>query len=242
MITGIEINGKHSYRDFHALLARRSFDYPDELQVTETVPYSNIEYDFTDLYGERVLMRRDVIYRFKFINPNQVVNDEDINAFVSFLYELKDDVDIYEDDDMRYHWTGKRTTIKNIEDTVGYELGARMIEVTFHCEPYRSSNLGNAFVADPDRFPDIDDSGTVTASDGTDILIAAANIGAGDPSGLTTAQEIKADADRNGRINSSDATLVFTFVAEVGAGNYANTPAGWAAFLNNQFGRDTEVI
>lgn len=252
MIYGISINNKHSFRDFHALLARRSFEYPEELQVTASVPYSNIEYDFTVLYGSQVLMRRDVIFRFKFVNPNQTVNDEDIAAFVEFLYSLSGDVDIYEDDHLRYHWRGKRTTVKNIEDTVGHEYGAHMVEVTFHCLPKRISNLGVAFDVDETKFPDIDGDGSVTAVDAQYILTAAANIGAGEPSGLPVdpevpgrtleEQEIRADADRNGEINASDAMLVNMFAAEVGAGHYADTPAGWAKFLNDSFGLDTEVI
>lgn len=252
MITGIEINGKHSYRDFGALLARRSMDYPEEQQITETVPYSNIEYDFTDLYGERILMRRNVVYRFKFVNPDSTVNEEDVERFVKFMFSLTADVSIYEDDYPRFHWVGKRTTIKNIEDTVGHELGARMVEVTFHCEPYRVSNRGDSFPADVTKFPDIDGDGSVTAADATLIATAAANIGAGEPSGLPVdpevpgrtieEQEIRADADRNGEINAVDAQFVLSFASAVGAGDYEDTPEGWAKFLNDSFGIEEEVL
>ncbi|MBR0340746.1 MAG: hypothetical protein IJH64_00575 [Oscillospiraceae bacterium] len=242
MITGIEINGKHSFRDFGALLARRSFEYPEELQVVEGVPYSNIEYNFTDLFGEQVLMRRDVIYRFKFVDVDKTVNDENIARFMEFLYSIRDDVSIYEDDNPRYHWIGRRKTIKNIEDTVGHELGAQMIEVTFRCNPKRTSNLGDSFIVDASRFPDVDDDGAVTAADAALILSAASHIGSGEPSGLTPEQELKADCDRNGVISASDAALCLTFASQTGSGKYTNDPAGWAKFLNAQFGRDDEVI
>lgn len=252
MIIGIEINGKHSYRDFGALLARRSMDYPEEQQVTASVPYSNIEYDFTDLFGERILMRRNVVFRFKFVNQNRTVNEEDVERFVKFMYSLTSDVSIYEDDYPRFHWIGKRTTVKNIEDTVGHELGARMVEVTFHCEPFRVSNLGDSFPVDEALYPDIDGDGEITAVDAQWIQTAAANIGAGEPSGLPVdpevpgrtleEQETRADADRNGEINAVDAQLVLSFASAVGAGYYENTPAGWAAFLNDAFGVEEEVL
>ena len=87
-------------------------------------------------------------------------------------------------------------------------------------------------VSDAAYFPNINGGQRVTALDASDILKAAANIGAGEPSGLTPEQEVKADADRDGMITASDANLVLQFVAACGAGDYENTPDGWALFLN----------
>lgn len=242
MIGGVEIDGKHCGLEFNAILAHAEYEDPEELTVQDDVPYHAQPYDFTDIYGSRILQRRNVTYRFKFVHPNRVVNEEDLARFKAFLYALKNDVAIYEDDMPSYHWVGKRGKITNVKDTVGYNLGARMVEVIFSCDPYRKSNISNAFPEDASRFPDINNDGVVTASDAQDILTAASNIGAGDPSGLTPEQEIKADCDRNGVINASDAQLALDFVAEVGAGNYANTPAGWAEYLNYAFGRNQNVI
>lgn len=242
MIGGVEIDGKHCYLDFEALLAHAEYDDPEELTVEDDVPYHAAPYDFTDLYGSRILKRRPVLYRFKFVHPNRIVNEENLARFKAFLYSLKNDVEIFEDDMPGYHWVGKRGKITNVKDTVGYSYGARMVQVEFSCEPTRKSNLGDSFVVDPSRYPDIDSDGHVTASDAQDILTAAANIGSGQPSGLTPEQEIKADCDRNGIINASDAQLALDFVANIGGGDYEDSPAGWAAFLNDTFGKSQEVI
>lgn len=87
-------------------------------------------------------------------------------------------------------------------------------------------------VSDAAYYPNVSGGQTVTASDAVDIMTAAANIGAGEPSGLTPAQAIKADADRDGVITAADASLVLQYVAACGAGDYENTPDGWALFLN----------
>jgi hypothetical protein len=98
--------------------------------------------------------------------------------------------------------------------------------------PYVSMNGRDcSFGGDADCFPDIDGDGLVTAADAEMIATAAANIGAGEPSGLTKAQERRADADLDGAITASDAETVQAFAAAVGAGDYTNDPAGWLAFL-----------
>lgn len=98
------------------------------------------------------------------------------------------------------------------------------------CAVYKYSI--DELVTDEAYYPNVSGGQIVTASDAVDIMQAAANIGAGEPSGLTPAQEIKADADRDGVITAADASLVLQFTAACGAGEYENTPAGWALFLN----------
>lgn len=242
MISGVEIDGKHCYLDFNALLAHAEYDDPEELNVEDDVPYHAEPYDFTDLYGARILQRRNVTYRFKFVHPDRIVNEDNLARFKAFLYSLTEDAEIREDDMPSYHWVGKRKKITNVKDTVGYAMGARMVEVTFSCKPYRASNTGETFTPDETRWPDVDLDDEVSAADAAEISIAAANIGAGEPSGLTEEQELRADCDRNGIIDASDAQLALQFVSEIGAGNYENSPAGWAAFLNDAFGRNPEVI
>lgn len=95
--------------------------------------------------------------------------------------------------------------------------------------------------SDEEHFPDMDGSGKVTASDAIDILTAAANIGAGEDSGLTPEQEIKADADRDGFITAADAQIVQQFSADVGAGYYTNDVNGWGLFLNIQIGNKVKI-
>lgn len=86
-------------------------------------------------------------------------------------------------------------------------------------------------------FPDINGDGKADARDAGIIAEAAANIGAGNPSGLTPVQELLADANRDGIINSKDNALVLEFSAGVGSGWYVQSPASWEQFL-----KDKEII
>lgn len=85
-----------------------------------------------------------------------------------------------------------------------------------------------------EHYPDVNGDGTVNSRDTALISEAAANIGAGMPSGLTPEQEILADADMNGKINTKDTSLVNEFVAGAGIGTYENSLEGWIEFITDK--------
>ncbi len=68
---------------------------------------------------------------------------------------------------------------------------------------------------------DVNHDGEINAVDASELLIAAAMIGAGEPSGLTAAQSTAADADANGEINAVDASIILRYAAAIGAGESA---------------------
>lgn len=72
---------------------------------------------------------------------------------------------------------------------------------------------------------DLNGDDTVNASDAAMLLIAAAEIGAGNESGLTEAQEIAADVDSSRKINASDAANILIYAAETGAGSFSGALA-----------------
>ena len=72
---------------------------------------------------------------------------------------------------------------------------------------------------------DLNGDDTVNASDAAVLLIAAAEIGAGNASGLTEEQEVAADVDYDRTINASDSANILIYAADVGAGSYAGTLA-----------------
>ena len=81
---------------------------------------------------------------------------------------------------------------------------------------YRFRSLGKALIR---TAGDVDGSSTVNASDASVILIAAAAIGSGRGSTLTTAQKKAADVNSDGSINATDASIVLQYAAAVGAGH-----------------------
>lgn len=60
---GIRFNGKHSHRDFGVTLGvERDIGYPEKEKIKVKVPFSNIEYDFSLMYGEQAYTTRELTY------------------------------------------------------------------------------------------------------------------------------------------------------------------------------------
>ncbi len=82
-------------------------------------------------------------------------------------------------------------------------------------------NVMDAYISEkyPPQGPgDCDGSGLVDASDAAYVLIAAANLGVGEPSGMTAAQEAAADVDQSSTIDAADALCILGYAAYCGAG------------------------
>ena len=53
---GITYNNKHSFNDLGlTVLNTRTIKTPSKIKVTQTIPFSNITYDFSNLYGSNFL-------------------------------------------------------------------------------------------------------------------------------------------------------------------------------------------
>ena len=62
---GITYNNKHSFNDLGiTILNTRVIEAPSKIKVTETVPFSNITYDFSNLYGGNCYTERKLEYEF----------------------------------------------------------------------------------------------------------------------------------------------------------------------------------
>ncbi|MBO1909659.1 phage tail protein [Sporosarcina sp. 6E9] len=77
---GIEFNGKHSYRDFGVTVSEKNIGYPDKEKIKVKVPFSNVEYDFSGIYGEQTYTPRPLTYTFNVLNRNTVNTTERINV------------------------------------------------------------------------------------------------------------------------------------------------------------------
>lgn len=227
-MNGITINGQHSWYNFHAMPAGIEYEYPKRQRVTEQVAFSNIEYDFSVLFGSPVYNKRNVKYKFKFAKGDTGENFIDLDRFVVFLYSLPDGIKIYDDETPNYYWLGRMDSVADVA-CKGRENGARMIEVTFRCEPMR--RYEPMYAASEARYPDVNEDGHANASDAIIISEAAAHIAVGDPSGLTPEQEIKADADRDGAITASDEARVLEYANQAGSGHRRDNYNSWAEFL-----------
>jgi hypothetical protein len=181
---------------------------------------------------------RRLRYVFTISDPICTRCRERVDAFTEWLAEPAGFCDLCDSAEPLYHYRAKPVSI-----TPKYTAGVYCeITVEFEAYPYRIPNENPAYPVDPDYYPDIDGDGSVTAADAQMISAAAANIGAGEPSGLTPEQELRADADRDGQITAVDAQIVLEFTALAGAGDYTDSPAGWTKYLNDIQSRRNEVI
>ena len=70
-MNGIIKGNKHSYRDFNITIAKRDIGIPKKNKITEKIPFSNITYDFSTLYGEQTYDERPLSYTFNIIGKSK---------------------------------------------------------------------------------------------------------------------------------------------------------------------------
>ncbi len=109
---------------------------------------------------------------------------------------------------------------QNMQKGIIYWMRIRSVQETTAGNQY--SAYRTATVCIPEDFSillgDVNSSKEVNASDAAKVLIAAAQIGAGRSSGLTTMQTISADVNGDRTVNASDAAVILVYAAAIGAG------------------------
>ena len=70
---------------------------------------------------------------------------------------------------------------------------------------------------------DVNRDNTVNAKDATAVLVAAASLGVGEKSGLSSLAFANADVNGDQKVNAKDGTLVLSYAAAAGAGTFSGT-------------------
>jgi hypothetical protein len=231
---GIRIGNIHSYKEYGMRMLERSIGLPQKDERTERVPYSNVTYDFSAIYGTSGYGERTLTYKFEFLDQNPIRAHERLDKIMSWL-SYNGRKNLYDDMIPYYHFEARCTAISQSESH-----GVYTVTVTFKANPFKVSDTHPYTTANA-PYPDINGDGVVNASDAAEILTAASLIGAGMDSGLTAEQERLADADGDGRITATDAALVQAFIASVGIGEYPNTPEGWVQFRNDSLAQEESL-
>lgn len=68
---GIVKNGLHSYNDFGLWIKSKNIGNPIKNKITDTVPYQNGSYDFSNLYGEQTYSERKLEYVFEILESSK---------------------------------------------------------------------------------------------------------------------------------------------------------------------------
>ena len=82
---GIRFNGKHSYKDFGITIAEKDIGYPEKEKIKVKVPFSNVEYDFSELYGDQTYTTRPLTYTLNVLDRHSVNTTERINIIETKL-------------------------------------------------------------------------------------------------------------------------------------------------------------
>lgn len=219
-------------------MVSRSVGEPKKDSRTERVPFSNTTYDFSRLYGQETYSERVLTYEFDLLTSDKrtaqlaaVKLQKDLTWFG--YKELRDSLL----PDCHFDVRAPDITFTNKEP------GVYIFKFTFSAYPAMLPNQTAPVLLIPGnrRYPDINGDGHVTDADASLILTAAEKVAAGQPSGLTAAQQAKADADLDGVITENDALLVLDYAAAVRAGEYEDSAESWFAYIRRYFMRKEGV-
>lgn len=235
---GIFFNQKHSWYAFRAVISASEKPVPEKKLAEESVPFSNVTYDFSALNGKQTYQDRILKYQFSILANSARHIERKAVAFMNWLYEPAEKIILKDDSEPDYHYLAKCTEISTPE----FIGNVCILTATFKAYPFRIPDGGTAYKTEETRFPDLNQNDRVDAGDTALILSAVAHIGAGEPSGLTEEQEYLADVNMDGSITAQDVALVQSFVAQAGAGNYENSPDGWTKYLNFRLGLKEEIL
>lgn len=130
---GISANGKHSYEDFGLVVAERTISLPQPNSITESVPYQNGEYDFSDINGEVTYKNRDIKYSFSIAELTTEEMEKKKRNFSTWIKSIVN-TKIYDDYDPEYYFYGSLKSFSWKED-----FGPGTIEVVFSVYPYKYS-------------------------------------------------------------------------------------------------------
>lgn len=240
MIKGITVNGKHTFYAFGLRMLKRNIGSAPKDEHLERVPFSNITYNFDELFGKKSYGERKLSYEFEFIERRIEQAEDKVIGLINWLH-WDGSLDLYDDYYPNYHFSVREPDVDCTE-----KHGLYTLKLVFKAAPAMIPNPNKMkYNAANITIPDVNGDGAVNATDSSMILTAYTNIQSGQPSGLTAEQEKAADANMDGAINAMDSSMVLDFYSkrQQTNGPYAgmSLEAAWAAYLNDYFNTGGEV-
>ena len=141
MYDQLVIGGVGSYDDFDASVARRETPPPVKKIIKETIPFSNVTYDFSALNGEVYWEERDLIYVFEIIADTPQELEEKKAAFANWVMNIAD-ADIFDPFIDGYHFHG---TFDGMDFDDEDSVDKSTITVTFKAYPYKIADSEKAY-------------------------------------------------------------------------------------------------
>lgn len=137
---GIYFNGKHSYRDLgitHGTV--REIGVPNKIKVIKRPPFSNVDIDFSELYGDQVYEDRPLRYSFNLVDRNNKIEHISTTKTVltNWLMNSNGKQRLYDDLYPNYYF------LAEVEDAVDIEEDwtKGLLTVTFNAYPFMIHEL-----------------------------------------------------------------------------------------------------
>ena len=137
MIDQLIIGEKASFDDFGASLAKRNIKPPKKKSIKETVPHSNVTYDFSAINGEVYWEERELEYIFEMIASTPERLEEMKIAFSNWIMNVIEQ-NIFDPFLPDYHFVGTYEDM-NFSDDDG--MDKTTVTVVFLAYPYKIANL-----------------------------------------------------------------------------------------------------
>lgn len=141
MLYGIKFDGKHSYDDMgYTMPAERNIGFPSKEKVIVQVPFSNVEYDFSELYGSQTYSSRQLKYQFNVLKRGnytpQAMQVEKIKL-INWLMNTAGRKKLYDDTIPGYYFLAEVESAADFQDD--WETGT--MTVTFRAYPFMIAEL-----------------------------------------------------------------------------------------------------
>lgn len=138
------IGDKGSFDGFEASLALRTIRMPSKKSIKETVPFSNVTYDFSAIDGEVYWEERELEYVFEIIAPTPERLEELKAAFSNWVMNVFQE-EIHDPFITDHHFIG---TFEDIEYDDEEGLDKTTATVTFTAYPYKIANIQKVYVVE----------------------------------------------------------------------------------------------
>ena len=136
MIDQLIIGNKASYDDFEASVRERKDNKPKKKSIKETVPFSNVTYDFTAINGEIYWEERTLEYVFEITANTPEELEEKKQLFVSWIMNVMNE-ELHDPFIRGYHFLATFDSI-DIDDS---EIEKSTIKATFTAYPYMIADM-----------------------------------------------------------------------------------------------------
>ena len=144
---GITYNNKHSFNDLGlTVLNTRVIETPSKIKITETIPFMNGSYDFSNLYGGNCYTERKLEYEFLIKANNSMELEFKRMSIENWLLSSNSKTKLFDDNISNYYYLAECESI-DFEDlnNVG-KLKAYFVAYPFKIGKYfEGNNLWDSF-------------------------------------------------------------------------------------------------